>query len=135
MALQEVCEGRKIGRMPGGMQLASGRFVAALPSSRYLLVLGMAYVGLYVCSQGSAGLGSAGRSQSVSYGICLYAGYFFFVEPYRVWGAQSTCNLHMGFTAHGGENFGFCVLVFAPRGAARPLAREGGRIFRGGFIY
>ena len=67
--------------MPGGMQLASGRFVAALPSSRYLLVLGMAYVGLYVCSQGSAGLGSAGRSQSVSYGICLYAGYFFFVEP------------------------------------------------------
>ena len=95
MALQEVCEGKKIGRMPGGMQLASGRFVAvaALPSSRYLLVLVMAYVGLYVCSQGSAGLGSAGRSQSVSYGICLYAGYFFFVEPYRVWGAQSTCNL------------------------------------------
>ena len=68
MALQEVCEaeGRKIGRMPGGMQLASGRFVAALPSSRYLLVLGMAYVGLYVCSQGSAGLGSA---VSQSYGM------------------------------------------------------------------
>ena len=69
VALQEVCEGRKIGRMPGGMQLASGRFVAALPSSRYLLVLGMAYVGLYVCSQGSAGLGSD-LSQSVTVYAC-----------------------------------------------------------------
>ena len=69
MALQEVCEGRKIGRMPGGMQLASGRFVAALPSSRYLLVLGMAYVGLYVCSHGSAGLGSD-LSQSVTVYAC-----------------------------------------------------------------
>ena len=95
MALQEVCEGTKIGRMPGGMQLASGRFVAvaALPSSRYLLVLVMAYVGLYVCSQGSAGLGQISVSQLRYTGMPVYAGYFFFVEPYRVWGAQSTCNL------------------------------------------
>ena len=52
MALQEVCEGIKIGRMPGGMQLAWpwAFCCAALLSSRYLLVLGMAYVGLCVCT-------------------------------------------------------------------------------------
>ena len=67
MALQEVCEGRKIGRMPGGMQLASpsGRFVAALPSS---LLVSFGY-GLYVCSQGSAGLGPD-LSQSVTVYAC-----------------------------------------------------------------
>ena len=57
-----------------------------------------------------SGFSGTGVSRQISVSQLRYMpvrGVFLFVEPYRVWRAQSTCNLHMGFTVwfllRGGE--------------------------------